>query len=485
MASSPKSSIKIHDHCVVTPSPSDQTHLSLPLTFFDLFWLKFHPVERIFYYTLPLPLSNPSFFFDKVVPKLKASLSHTLQHFLPLAGNIVWPSDSNKPFIQFNPGDGVSLVLAQCDDENANFNQILEHNSPREAMESRNLTPHLESSDSFADVISLQITLFPHSGFSIGISTHHAVLDGKSSTLFIKAWASICKSDENSPSLVPKLKPFLDREVIKDPNGLENLFINNWVEIASQFDPSGNSNRRSLKIMPNPSELIMDQSFRATFELTRGDLENLKKRVLSMWDMVEGAEPNEAIDSSKPTTLSTFVITCAYVSVCIAKAIQEAEKDKQKFAFGFTVDCRARWEPPIPENYFGNCVCSHIVDTESEDFTKEDGLVIVAKKIYSKIKKLDEKPLDGVETLVFRFMAMTIEGIKGMGVAGSTRFGVYGTDFGWGRPSKVEIVSVDRGLTIGMTERKDGKGGVEVGLVLNKHVMDLFSTFFHAGLCFE
>jgi hypothetical protein len=29
------------------------------------------------------------------------------------------------------------------------------------------------------------------------------------------------------------------------------------------------------------------------------------------------------------------------------------------------------------------------------------------------------------------------------------------------------------------------KGGVEVGLVLNKHVMDLFHTIFHQGICFD
>ncbi|KOM29968.1 hypothetical protein LR48_Vigan843s003000 [Vigna angularis] len=37
----------------------------------------------------------------------------------------------------------------------------------------------------------------------------------------------------------------------------------------------------------------------------------------------------------------------------------------------------------------------------------------------------------------------------------SNRFGVYETDFGWGRPAKVEITSIDRGLTIGMAESKD------------------------------
>ena len=64
--------------------------------------------------------------------------------------------------------------------------------------------------------------------------------------------------------------------------------------------------------------------------------------------------------------------------------------------------------------------------------------------------------------------------------------GVYEIDFGFGRPAKVEITSIDRGLTIGLTESKDLKGSIEFGLVLDKHVMDLFQTIFHEGLlCFD
>jgi hypothetical protein len=44
----------------------------------------------------------------------------------------------------------------------------------------------------------------------------------------------------------------------------------------------------------------------------------------------------------------------------------------------------------------------------------------------------------------------------------------------------VEIVSIDRGLTIGLAKRNDG---IEIGVVLNKHVMDHFSTLFLEGLC--
>ncbi|KAE9605034.1 hypothetical protein Lal_00036730 [Lupinus albus] len=476
-----KNSIKIHDHFNVT-HPSSETHLSIPLTFFDLFWLRFHPVERIYFYSFPSQHTDPSFFYNQIVPKLKTSLSLTLQHFLPLAGKIVWPSDSEKPIIQYNPGDvGVSLVIAESD---ANFNHILDNSLPHEASESRSFVPHLESSDSSASAISIQITLFPNSGFCIGISAHHAVLDGKSSTLFIKAWASLCQKSEESSSLVQELEPLFDREVIKDPKGLDTFFTNHWKTISSMLNPSDTNNNKTLTILSTAFPPKVEDSLRATFELTRSDLDKIKKKVLSKWDttIVDEVESNNSTHYPKPHALSTFVATCAYVTVCIAKAFEESEKKKQKVWFGFTVDCRTRLEPQVPDNYFGNCVCGHVTDAKSEDFTKEDGLVIVAKKIYSKIKKIDKGVLDGIENLFSTYKSLMGKNVIGIGVAGSNRFSVYGTNFGWGNPTKVEITSVDRGITIGMTESKNEKGGVEVGLVLNKNVMGFFHILFHAGL---
>ncbi|KAL5095796.1 hypothetical protein RYX36_000123 [Vicia faba] len=461
--------IKIHEHFKVVPTSSTQT--TTPLTYFDIFWLRFHPVERVFFYTLPNSQSHPSFFFQNLVPNLKSSLSLTLQHFPPLAGKIVWPSDSSKPFIQFNPNDddsGVSLLIAES---SLDFNHVIE-NSPQEASLSRSLIPYLESTDSFASVMSIQITLFPKNGFSIGITTHHAVLDGKSSTMFIKAWAYLCnkviKTEEESPTLLPELEPLFNREIIKEDNSIENL---------SKIFPSEKGNERSLKIFPFEPKL--EESVRATFKLTCEDLDKIKQRVLSKWEIFDTNE-------SKPKNLSSFVLTCAYSLVCIAKAFQGVEKEKEKFTFAFTIDCRSRLEPPIPNNYFGNCVLGHFINTQPLDFIKEDGLNLVSKSIYDQIKLIKEKGVfEGTKDVFAKYTSLASEGVEIIGVAGSNRFGVYETDFGWGRPEKVEIVSIDRGLTIGLAESKDGNGGVEVGLVLKKDVMDLFSTLFLEGLSID
>jgi hypothetical protein len=119
--------IKIHEQFNVVPPSSTET-TTIPLTFFDIFWLKFHPVERIFFYTLPNSQSHPTFFYKKLVPILKSSLSLTLQHFLPLAGKIVWPSESSQPIVRYTPNDGVSLLIAESD---ADFDRVIEKSPPK------------------------------------------------------------------------------------------------------------------------------------------------------------------------------------------------------------------------------------------------------------------------------------------------------------------------------------------------------------------
>ena len=62
-------------------------------------------------------------------------------------------------------------------------------------------------------------------------------------------------------------------------------------------------------------------------------------------------------------------------------------------------------------------------------------------------------------------------------VAGSPKFEVYETDFGWGKPKKVEISSLQAG-TISMAESRDVDGGIEIGIVLKKHELELVDPLF-------
>ncbi|KAH9801187.1 Acyltransferase-like protein [Citrus sinensis] len=461
-------SVKIHEAIKVTPFSSDSTtSFTLPLTYFDFFWLKFPPVERLFFYQI-CDLTWDSF-SSVILPKLKHSLSLTVHHYLPLAGHIMWPLEAPKPAVYFFPNDGVSFTVAESN--NADFNH-LSSNGIRRAVEFRPLVPEPSISDDKAEVIAIQITLFPNQGFSIGISSHHAVLDGKSSTMFVKSWAYLCKQlqlqeDKNDvvlSSLPLQLTPCFDRSVIKDPKGLDVVYANHWLEFA---------NTRSLKIIP--MKQVNSDLVRMTFEMRPEDITKLRDKIKE--NILQAGKSAEQLH------LSTHVLACAHSFVCLVKAY--GEETDTNVMFGVAADCRSRLDPPLPVNYFGNCVGGQGTVQKASYLMGENGEAFVAEKLSDCIKELKGDVIEGSEDKFVNVLGMMKgEGLQQriLSVAGSNRFDVYGSDFGWGKPKKVEIVSIDKTGAISLAESGDGSGGIEVGVVLEKHQMEVFASLFTDGL---
>ncbi|XP_065872552.1 malonyl-CoA:anthocyanidin 5-O-glucoside-6''-O-malonyltransferase-like [Euphorbia lathyris] len=469
MASSDShAAVRVTELCKITP-PDSPTDSSLPLTFFDIFWLKFHPVERIFFYQLTSDSDSDSdsdSFSSDILPRLKQSLSLTLLHFIPFAGNLIWPSHSDKPFLLYSPGDGVSLTVAESD---ADFH-TLAGDSIREIPDSHNYVPELNVTETEAATMSFQITLFPKKGYCIGISSHHGIFDGKSIIMFIKAWAHICKN--GSSSLPPELTPVIDRAVIQDHQGLESLYLNSWMSLASL--PDMDSNPRSLKLFNMPRSTSDTNYVRGTFKLSGEDIKKIRQKTFSQLD-------KEATNQANSKYFSTFVLSYAYVSITITKA--KALEPNKHMILGFTADVRARQDPPISTNYFGNCVSINFTQHKVGIFIKEDGLAFVAEELTKLVKGLEKKGgLDGAKEKFEESMKMDPATTEGIGVAGSPRFEVYGIDFGFGKPIKVEITSIDRNTSISMAETRDGNGGVEIGVVLKKDEMEIFYSLFLYGL---
>ncbi|XP_031268659.1 phenolic glucoside malonyltransferase 1-like [Pistacia vera] len=456
--------LKIFETTRVAPfpnSPHSATHLSLPLTFFDTSWLKFPPVERLFFYKL----THLTFlhFNSVILPKLKHSLSLALLHYLPLAGKLTWPPHASKPIISYSADDDVSLIVAETD---ADFNR-LSNGDVLESSELRHLIPELFSSDERASSMTLQITLFPNQGFCIGITTHHAVMDGRVATTFMKSWAYLCTQlDKQDPSLLSELTPSFDRTDIEDPAGLYMVYLKNWADYTGS--DISEVNQLSLKVLGDLG--VNRNSLRATFKLTHEDIKKLKEKILSKL---------EEVKPTKELQLSTFVVSYAYVLVCLVKA--KAREGIRNVKFLFPVDYRNRLNPPLPSNYFGNCVFPRQAIVKASAFLEENGVAIIAEKVSNMIREIDEKGLfEGAEKSLEKLMTGE-PGEQTIGLAGSIRFNVHGVDFGWGRPKKVEIVSIDRTGAIAMGESGDGNG-IEIGVVLSSHEMEIFSSFFVSGL---
>lgn len=452
--------MKVVEVCRVSPpqeSPSSAaTPTSLPLTFFDIRWLRFPPLECAFFYEYPHP---PSSFFNSVLPKLKQSLSLTLQHFLPLAGTLSWPHHSDHPSVHYVAGDSVSLTVAQT---HLNFHHLSNPNTLQDASKFNLFIPHLSSSHEKASVLALQLTLFSDSGFCIGITTHHAVMDGRSIIAFIKLWAYFCSQiinvEESSSDsfIVPEgLVPYYDRTVIKDPNGIYEEYVK---EILNEGE-SGNNNR-SLMCW-NWDHQIPSEAVRGTFELTPSHIKKLKLYTQSKL-------------KNKKAHVSTFAVTFSYLGRCLVKA----ENTKaENVVLAFAVDCRGRLEPPISASYFGNCVVGEIAMVETEKLLGNEGLVSAMEAMSEGMSRLEMGLVRGVDSWGSSLITPN-ENYRILSVSGSPRFEAYSVDFGWGRPVKVDIVSIDKTKAIFISESRNGDGGVEIGLVLNKQEMEAFADVF-------
>ncbi|KAM7280649.1 hypothetical protein ACFE04_007783 [Oxalis oulophora] len=438
-----QSSIKILETNQVSPQ-KPAIHNSFHLTCFDLIWIKFPPTERLFFYEFKASST------DETLNRLKHSLSLALSYYHPLAGHLTWTKNDSKPFIQCTSTDSVSLVVAES---TADFEKLSSKGNIIKALELRNYAPSLHTSEESASIVSFQITFFPGCGFCIGIAAHHAILDARSTTMFMKSWAYLCQKiyqeNEKCPILPPHLAPYSDRTVIKDPTGnLDMFYLDSWLNIAAKMNPGTNPRSLKVKEMGTVSEDLV----RATFDLSREDISKIKEKIISK------------LDDYKDFHLSSFALTYAHAIVCFVKA--KAIEGNAYVNSTFAADFRSRLVPPLPTNYFGNCIGSDKVRTvEAKDVVGEEGLLKVVKNISDSIKNLEKYEYFERAVEVFNSYSTALCSPLGIiGVAGSPKLEIYGVDFGCGKPKKVDIVSIDRGPSFSMAESRDKSGGIEIGL---------------------
>ncbi|KAL4318483.1 hypothetical protein GQ457_18G021940 [Hibiscus cannabinus] len=284
-----------------------------------------------------------------------------------------------------------------------------------------------------------------------------------------RSWAYLCKN--GGKELPPELTPSFDRSIIKDPSGLDILFLNQWRDIFADYREF---NSRSLRI-PDEFDPISDDVVRATFEFTNKDIKRLRDKAWSKLNT-----NGEAKQQQQQHHLSSFVLTLAYTTTCLVKTKGQGDRD---VVIDFGVDCRARLDPPAPPTYFGNCVVNYSNSAEARNFIGEEGFGFAIEMVSELVQKVKKGVLAGAEMKVTNFYAPKLPGTQLIIVAGSPKLNVYEADFGLSsKLKKVEIVSIERDEAVFMAESREGNGGVEVGLALKKHEMEKFAALFYGGL---
>ncbi|CAA7055446.1 unnamed protein product [Microthlaspi erraticum] len=225
-------------------------------------------------------------------------------------------------------------------------------------------------------------------------------------------------------------------------------------------------NFRTVK--PPPLGEISEDVVRVTLELTAENIEKLREKV-----------KNDSPARSQ-LHLSTFVIAYAYSWTCVVKA--RGGNPNRQVNFLYLADFRHRLDPKVPATYSGSCVFPMgWFDYEARTFLEEDGFVKAVEIHNDSVKGLGSRGIESLCNEYVQGMKKIKPGSQFGKVAGSNRFGVYVTDFGWGRPAKTEFVSTDPEAFC-ISERRDEAGGVEMGVCLKKSEMEIFLSLFKNGL---
>ncbi|XP_071740306.1 malonyl-coenzyme A:anthocyanin 3-O-glucoside-6''-O-malonyltransferase-like [Rutidosis leptorrhynchoides] len=427
--------------------PSTLKNQSLPLTFFDIFWLLKHPIHHVFFYEVTNLTTHH--FVNTIIPTLNTSLSTTLQYFFPYAGNlIIFPTRTKKPEIRYVQGDHVNVTYSEC---NLHFNDLT-GNHPRNCDKFYHLIPSLGPCAKIDDdytkipVFSVQVTLFRNHGFSLGFTVHHSLADASTQIGFLNAWASISQFGTDELFLSRNTFPFYDRVISYPIQDVEALVVTNVESLMNR--------EYHVPHLCGPTNKV-----RATFIMTRSEITRLKSLVSTHLPSL--------------TYVSSFTVSCAYIWSCLAKSCK-SELEMLVFA----IDCRARMNPPIPATYFGNCgkPCICRLDTI---VLKNGSFIAIAKLIGEELHKMLTNE-GGV--LMAKAPLSEVRLRTKTSVAGSPKMNFYNMNFGWGNPKKQELISIDYEGSISMNACKESNENMEFGICLSTTEMQAFARIFNDGL---
>jgi len=139
------------------------------------------------------------------------------------------------------------------------------------------------------------------------------------------------------------------------------------------------------------------------------------------------------------------------------------------------VDSRDSPEFSLTSTYFGNCLTSCMVAMKRSEIVGENGIVTAAKTIEREIRDF-KSALRKAENLMSDFKELEKLGKSVLVITSSPKLGVYQTDFGWGKPKKCEAAHVESSKFMSLSDCRDEKEGIEVGLALERTQMNKFSN---------
>ncbi|KAG9130763.1 hypothetical protein Leryth_012702 [Lithospermum erythrorhizon] len=368
---------------------------------------------------------------------IKDALAKILVPFYPMAGRLTISSEG-KLIVDCTGGEGAIFVEAEA---NCTIEEIGDNTKPDPATLGKLVYDITDAKTIFdMPLIVAQVTKFKCGGFVLGLCMNHCMKDGISAMEFVNSWA------ETARGLPIKTPPFMDRTILKARDPPRTEFPHH--EFAEIEDIS------------NTSELYKQEMLYRSFCFTPEKLDKLK--TISMEDGVLAK-------------CSTFEALSAFVWKCRTQAL--SLKPDQKTKLLFAVDGRSRFNPPIPQGYFGNA----IVLTNSLCNAGE----IVDNPLSFSVKLVQ----DAVKMVTDSYMRSAIDYFEVTRARPSlaatllittwSKLEFHMADFGWGEPLQSGPVALpEKEVILFLSHGKERKT-INVLLGLPASAMETFEQLMH------
>ncbi|KAL0017428.1 hypothetical protein SO802_004497 [Lithocarpus litseifolius] len=396
MSTPPK--IRYISECFIKPQYAlEGSKRPFYLSPWDLTMLSVHYIQKGLLYNKPPPADAQEDFIKSLLDKLKQSLSVALVHFYPLSGRLVTQINENPPsslvFVDCSNSPGAKFIYAALD---MTISDILSPIDVPSIVQSFFDHDRAVNHDGHTrPLLTVQVTELKD-GIFIGCSMNHCIVDGTSYWHFFNAWSEIFQAQGNNISLT---RPPIHKRWFPDGGPILNLPFKHQDEFISRFEA------------PNLRERM--------FHFSSESIAKLK------------AKANAESNTNK---ISSFQSLSALVWRCITRA-RHLPHDQITHC-RLAINNRARMEPHLPNDYFGNSISAGAAVTTAGELL-EHSLGWAAWKLHELVANHTDKIVRGwldnwlKSPFVYQLDRMFDPHSVMMG--SSPRFNKYGNEFGMGK----------------------------------------------------
>ncbi|WCJ18021.1 HXXXD-type acyl-transferase family protein [Euphorbia peplus] len=384
-----------------------------------------------------LLFSKPSNFdISPFLDNLKHSLSSTLVHFYPLAGRLVTSKTENPAsyviFVDSVNSPGARFIHASASD--LSISDIL---SPTyvplivqlffDHDRALNHDGHVKS------LLTIQVTELID-GIFIGCSMNHAMGDGTSFWHFFNTFSEIYRNGDDKISRPPILNRWI-------PDGYDKIISLPFTNL-DQF------------LSPLESPFLKERMFFFSSE----SIAKLKHRANS---------------EQKTQKISSLQALSAFLWRCITRIRHLPEN--QVTSCRLACNDRSRLNPPVSENYFGNCIHLLRAFTTAGELLNQN-LGWAAWKVHEAVvDQTDEKIREWYDNWMKSPAIYSIGQVfdqHSVMVGSSPRFDKYGNEFGLGKGLAIRSGYAHKfSGKVTPYPGRDGGGSMELEICLPPHLM--------------